>query len=73
MQGVEGKRIAALIGDGFEEQDLTEPRRALEEAGAVVTIVGIDERSGKVRLSRKAAMHELEAQKNAPEPAQSQS
>jgi protease I len=45
MQGVEGKRIAALIGDGFEEQDLTEPRRALEEAGAVVTIVGIDERS----------------------------
>ncbi|HEY9086341.1 MAG TPA: type 1 glutamine amidotransferase domain-containing protein [Candidatus Tyrphobacter sp.] len=45
MQGVEGKRIAALIGDGFEEQDLTEPRRALEEGGAVVTIVGIDERS----------------------------
>jgi protease I len=45
MQGVEGKRIAALIGDGFEEVDLTEPRRALEEAGAIVTIVGIDERA----------------------------
>ncbi len=45
MQGVEGKRIAALIGDGFEELDLLEPRRALEEAGAVVTIVGIDERA----------------------------
>jgi protease I len=45
MQGVEGKRIAALIGDGFEEADLMEPRRALEEAGAVVTIVGIDERA----------------------------
>jgi polyribonucleotide nucleotidyltransferase len=27
--------------------------------------VGIDERSGKVRLSRKAAMQELEAQKQA--------
>ncbi|MGA8533105.1 MAG: type 1 glutamine amidotransferase domain-containing protein [Candidatus Tumulicola sp.] len=45
MQGVDGKRIAALIGDGFEEADLMEPRRALEEAGAVVTIVGIDERA----------------------------
>ena len=31
-----------------------------------VKCVGIDERSGKVRLSRKAAMKELEAQKNAP-------
>jgi polyribonucleotide nucleotidyltransferase len=30
-----------------------------------VKCVGIDERSGKVRLSRKAAMHELEAQKKA--------
>ncbi len=45
MQGVEGKRVAALIGDGYEEQDLVEARRALEEAGAVVTIVGIDEKA----------------------------
>jgi len=30
-----------------------------------VKVVGIDERSGKVRLSRKAAMAELEAQKQA--------
>jgi protease I len=45
MQGVDGKRVAALIGDGFEEIELTEPRRALEEAGAIVTIVGIDERA----------------------------
>jgi deglycase len=45
MQGVDGKRVAALIGDGFEEIDLTEPRRALEEAGAIVTIVGVDERA----------------------------
>lgn len=53
MQGVEGKRIAALIGDGYEELDLTEPRRALEEAGAVVTIVGIDEKSRtKIRAKR---------------------
>jgi protease I len=53
MQGVEGKRIAALIGDGYEDADLTEPRKALEEAGAIVTIVGIDERSrSKIRGKR---------------------
>ena len=42
---IEGKRVAALIGDGFEEADLSEPRKALESAGAVVTIVGPDDRS----------------------------
>jgi protease I len=53
MQGVDGKRIAALIGDGYEEPDLGEPRRALEEAGAVVTIVGLDEKSRqKIRGKR---------------------
>lgn len=53
MLGVEGKRIAALIGDGFEEIDLLEPRRALEEAGAIITIVGVDERSRqKIRSKR---------------------
>ena len=53
MLGVEGKRIAALIGDGFEEIDLMEPRRALEEAGAIVTIVGVEERSRqKIRGKR---------------------
>jgi polyribonucleotide nucleotidyltransferase len=42
--------------------------------GEMITVkcVGIDERSGKVRLSRKAAMHDLEAQKNAPEAAPAQ-
>jgi protease I len=53
--GIEGKRIAALVGDGFEEVELTEPRRALEEAGAVVTIVGIDERS-KQRIRAKRGL-----------------
>jgi protease I len=53
MQSVEGKRIAALVGDGFEESELTEPRRALEDAGAIVTIVGIDEKSRqKIRGKR---------------------
>ncbi|PZR59522.1 MAG: hypothetical protein DLM50_01465 [Candidatus Meridianibacter frigidus] len=53
MQAVEGKRIAALVGDGFEESELIEPRRALEEAGSIVTIVGVDEKSRqKIRGKR---------------------
>jgi len=55
MQGVDGKRIAALIGDGFEEADLFEPRKALEEAGAIVTIVGIDERA-RTRIRGKRGL-----------------
>jgi len=57
MQGVEGKRVAALIGDGFEEIELTEPRRALEEAGAIVTVVGIDEKS-RQRIRGKRGLDE---------------
>ena len=34
-----GKRIAALVDDGFEQVELTEPKEALENAGAQVDIV----------------------------------
>ena len=34
-----GKRIAALVDDGFEQSELLEPKKALEEAGATVDIV----------------------------------
>ena len=34
-----GKRIAALVDDGFEQVELTEPKQALENAGARVDIV----------------------------------
>jgi protease I len=34
-----GKRIAALVDDGFEQVELTEPKQALENAGAQVDIV----------------------------------
>ncbi|MBV9648114.1 MAG: DJ-1/PfpI/YhbO family deglycase/protease [Candidatus Eremiobacteraeota bacterium] len=54
MQGAtEGKRVAALVGDGFEEAELEQPRRALEAAGAVVTVVGVSERSRqRIRAKR---------------------
>lgn len=57
MQAVEGKRVAALVGDGFEEIDLTEPRRVLEEAGAIVTIVGLDEKA-RTRIRGKRGLDE---------------
>jgi protease I len=53
METIEGKRVATLVGDGFEESELFEPRRALEEAGAIVTIVGVDEKAKqKIRGKR---------------------
>lgn len=34
-----GKKVAVLVADGFEQVELTEPRRALEGAGAQTSIV----------------------------------
>lgn len=34
-----GKKVAILVADGFEQIELTEPRRALEAAGAKTEIV----------------------------------
>jgi protease I len=39
QQQLSGKRIAALVDDGFEQVELTEPKKALEVAGATVDIV----------------------------------
>ncbi len=39
MKNLEGKRVALLTEDGFEEVELTSPKKALEEAGAQVDIV----------------------------------
>lgn len=42
-----GKRIAALVANGFEQVELFEPRKALEAAGAKVDVVSPE--SDKVR------------------------
>ena len=47
MQALRNKRIAALVDDGFEQVELTEPKKALEDAGAHVDIVS--PKSGSVR------------------------
>jgi len=42
-----GKKVAILVEKGFEQVELTEPRKALEEAGATTHIVSPQE--GRVR------------------------
>ena len=39
---LEGKTIAILAADGVEQVELTEPRKALEEAGAKTELVSLD-------------------------------
>jgi deglycase len=41
MQTLNGKKVAILTDNGFEEEELTSPKRALEEAGAEVQIVSL--------------------------------
>jgi protease I len=41
MADLSGFRVAILATDGFEESELTEPLKALKEAGAQVTIVSL--------------------------------
>jgi len=36
---LKGKKVAILVADGFEQVELTEPKKALEEAGAQALIV----------------------------------
>src|ERR1700743_1294565 len=45
-QGLQGVRVAILATDGFEEAELAEPKKALEEAGARVLVVA--PRSGSI-------------------------
>lgn len=42
-----GKKVAILAADGFEEVELTKPRKALEDAGATTCVVSI--KSGKIQ------------------------
>lgn len=46
-QPLNGKKVAILVEEGFEQPEMTEPRRALEEAGAGTDL--ISPRSGQVR------------------------
>ena len=44
---LEGKKVAILATDGFEQVEMTKPREALDEAGAETKIVSL--KSGKIQ------------------------
>ena len=44
---LDGKKVAILVADGFEQVEMTKPRAALDEAGAQTKIVSL--KSGKVQ------------------------
>jgi protease I len=41
------KRVAILVADGFEQAEMTEPRKALDQAGAKTTLISLE--GGKVQ------------------------
>ncbi len=47
MDSLKGMRIAILATDGFEQSELTEPRKALDAAGADTEV--ISPKAGKIR------------------------
>lgn len=40
---LEGKKIAMLATDGFEQSELMDPKKGLEEAGATITVLSLKE------------------------------
>jgi protease I len=47
MKDLQGKKVAILVANGFEQVELTEPRKALDQAGAQTQIVSPE--NGKVK------------------------
>ena len=56
---LQGRRVAILAADGFEEVELTKPKKALDEAGAKTTVVSI--KSGKIQGMNHADKGETSA------------
>jgi protease I len=47
LSKVKGKRVAILVTDGFEQVEMTGPRKALDEAGARTTLIA--PKAGRVK------------------------
>ncbi|HEY7166525.1 MAG TPA: type 1 glutamine amidotransferase domain-containing protein [Candidatus Binatia bacterium] len=47
MAKLDGKKIAILATDGFEQSELTEPKKALEDAGAETFVISL--KSGEIK------------------------
>lgn len=46
---LDGKRIAILATDGFEQSELTEPKKDLEKAGATVTVLSVEKTPKEIK------------------------
>lgn len=53
-----GKRVAMVLAPNFEDVEATDPKEALEKAGAEVTIVGIEK--GKIQGKKGATLEATE-------------
>ncbi len=42
MKNLSNKKVAILVTDGFEQSEFTEPRKAVESAGATVHVVSLE-------------------------------
>ena len=47
-QKLKGLRVAILATDGFEQVELVEPRKALQEAGGKTTVIAPNQARSKV-------------------------
>jgi putative intracellular protease/amidase len=63
---LEGKRIAILVENGFEQVELTEPRKALEEAGAKTTLASLSASSPSVGVAGGNARRHIAARSGMP-------
>lgn len=52
-KSLKGKKVAILATDGFEESELLEPKKALDDAGAKTTLVSL--KKGKIKGWSKGA------------------
>ena len=41
--GLKGRRVAILATDGVEQVELEEPRKALDEAGALTHLIALED------------------------------
>lgn len=46
---LEGKKIAILATDGFEQVELTEPKKNLEDEGAEVTVLSVEKTPNEIK------------------------
>ena len=49
-QRIQGKRVAILAADGFEESELFQPKEAIEQAGGEAVVVSL--KSGEIEANR---------------------